>query len=271
MKRRLAWLLGIVFLLSGCGSGDSGGGGERTDRDCSDFATQQDAQAYFDQNGGSPSNNVDGLDADRDGIACESLPKRTSGNFSPMNVGDEHIYVLGSVTDIENQTVVEERIINDMSAFGVAHYHPSTDGPTLNPMPIYFYSYENGDFIEHREVPRGSGVYQSNLIWKTHVVKGERFKRRRCNGCQEETIEVLDVSEDGLITFGEHQFVNSEPVFTRTFIKKDWGIVRECRDRGTLDAQPGTCTTTRLLIWYNCEKYPSALGMSPDCADDFWR
>ncbi|EKD65151.1 MAG: hypothetical protein ACD_50C00175G0006 [uncultured bacterium] len=44
------------------------------DRDCSDFETHDEAQAYFEGKGGSPTNNVDRLDADGDGIACESLP-----------------------------------------------------------------------------------------------------------------------------------------------------------------------------------------------------
>lgn len=44
------------------------------DKDCSGFATQQEAQEYFNSKGGSPSNNVDKLDgSDRDGIVCESL------------------------------------------------------------------------------------------------------------------------------------------------------------------------------------------------------
>lgn len=46
------------------------GGG---DKDCSDFSTEAEAQAYFLSKGGSPSNNVDRLDADNDGKACESL------------------------------------------------------------------------------------------------------------------------------------------------------------------------------------------------------
>jgi len=38
------------------------------DRDCRDFATQAEAQAFYDANGpGDPH----GLDADHDGIACE--------------------------------------------------------------------------------------------------------------------------------------------------------------------------------------------------------
>jgi hypothetical protein len=44
------------------------------DKNCSDFATHAEAQAYFNSKGGSPSNNVDGLDRDHDGIACENNP-----------------------------------------------------------------------------------------------------------------------------------------------------------------------------------------------------
>lgn len=53
------------------------------DRDCTDFASQADAQGYFDANGGSAANNVDGLDSDRDGWACESLPAPYTLGFSP--------------------------------------------------------------------------------------------------------------------------------------------------------------------------------------------
>jgi endonuclease YncB( thermonuclease family) len=44
------------------------------DKDCSDFSTQAEAQHYFVSHGGSPTNDFDRLDADHDGIACESLP-----------------------------------------------------------------------------------------------------------------------------------------------------------------------------------------------------
>jgi hypothetical protein len=44
------------------------------DANCSDFGDQAAAQRYFDAHGGSPSNDVDGLDGDHDGIACESNP-----------------------------------------------------------------------------------------------------------------------------------------------------------------------------------------------------
>lgn len=44
------------------------------DKDCADFATHTQAQTYFTNKGGGPSNNVDRLDNDHDGIACENLP-----------------------------------------------------------------------------------------------------------------------------------------------------------------------------------------------------
>jgi len=44
------------------------------DKDCSDFATEAEAQSYFESDGGSAAYNVDGLDSDHDGEACEALP-----------------------------------------------------------------------------------------------------------------------------------------------------------------------------------------------------
>lgn len=44
--------------------------GAGADRNCSDFATQDEAQAHLDATSGDP----DGLDGDGDGVACQSLP-----------------------------------------------------------------------------------------------------------------------------------------------------------------------------------------------------
>jgi micrococcal nuclease len=48
----------------------AGGGG---DRDCSDFSSQREAQAFFEAEGG-PGQDPHRLDGDNDGLACESLP-----------------------------------------------------------------------------------------------------------------------------------------------------------------------------------------------------
>ena len=46
----------------------------KIDYNCSDFATQTQAQAFFIQNGG-PARDPYRLDGDKDGVACEDLRK----------------------------------------------------------------------------------------------------------------------------------------------------------------------------------------------------
>ena len=49
-------------------------GGKYTDEyNCDDFATQEEAQRFFIKAGG-PSKDVNGLDGDNDGVACQALP-----------------------------------------------------------------------------------------------------------------------------------------------------------------------------------------------------
>ncbi|MGB3327683.1 MAG: excalibur calcium-binding domain-containing protein [Thermomicrobiales bacterium] len=66
----LVILLALALLAPG---GVDAQDAQSEERNCSAFATQQEAQAYFDAHGGSKTNNVDFLDADHDGIACEHL------------------------------------------------------------------------------------------------------------------------------------------------------------------------------------------------------
>jgi hypothetical protein len=49
------------------------------DRDCDDFDTEAEAQEYFDEQGGDETHNVDDLDLDGDGQACESLGAPSGG------------------------------------------------------------------------------------------------------------------------------------------------------------------------------------------------
>ena len=83
MKRIAA--IGVVLAVGG-GLAIAGWGISKApaaaDKDCSDFANQAQAQSYFASNGGSPSNNFDNLDADHDGVACESLPCPCSSSGS---------------------------------------------------------------------------------------------------------------------------------------------------------------------------------------------
>jgi len=45
----------------------------KSDKDCPDFRTQREAQAFFEANGG-PSSDPHRLDRDGDGRVCETLP-----------------------------------------------------------------------------------------------------------------------------------------------------------------------------------------------------
>ncbi len=76
MGRALIGIASAVALLAAVAA--SGGGpaasSASADKDCSDFANQAQAQSFFTSKGGSASNNFDNLDADHDGVACESLP-----------------------------------------------------------------------------------------------------------------------------------------------------------------------------------------------------
>lgn len=47
---------------------------DHIDKDCGDFATEAEAQSYFESGGGSSTYDYDRLDSDHDGMACESLP-----------------------------------------------------------------------------------------------------------------------------------------------------------------------------------------------------
>ena len=56
----------------------SGSRGSRP-KSCKDFASQAEAQAYFEAHGGNAQNNVDNLDHNHNGIACEVYPYGRTG------------------------------------------------------------------------------------------------------------------------------------------------------------------------------------------------
>ena len=76
MLGRFILLCTVTAVIAGVVGGSVGAAPTATtaDKNCSDFANQRDAQQYFDSHGGSPSNNVDDLDRDHDGTACDSNP-----------------------------------------------------------------------------------------------------------------------------------------------------------------------------------------------------
>jgi hypothetical protein len=84
--RRMAFLLitALVLALSAAPAALA-----QADKDCADFSSQAEAQAYFETNGGSPTNNVDNLDADHDGQACEAFDYGGGGGTGGGGTGGD--------------------------------------------------------------------------------------------------------------------------------------------------------------------------------------
>lgn len=76
MKRWIKALVLAAILVTG-----SVGAVDADDKDCADFAYQEDAQEFFENQGG-PIDDPHRLDGDRNGVACESLPSTVSGTES---------------------------------------------------------------------------------------------------------------------------------------------------------------------------------------------
>jgi len=64
----------VLFDLAGNKTSDINKGKKADDYNCSDFDTQEQAQVFFERVGG-VGNDVNRLDGNKDGEACESLPK----------------------------------------------------------------------------------------------------------------------------------------------------------------------------------------------------
>ncbi|MEJ2865338.1 excalibur calcium-binding domain-containing protein [Actinomycetospora flava] len=77
-RGRIAAGLCTALVASGLALG--AGVAAAADKNCSDFTSQPQAQAYFTANGGSAINNVNNLDADHDGMACDTHPYAPSGS-----------------------------------------------------------------------------------------------------------------------------------------------------------------------------------------------
>jgi hypothetical protein len=78
--RRLGVVMATTIAFVGIGSAPA----FAVDKDCRDFSTQQEAQAFFEASRpGDPHN----LDADNDGKACEHLPSAPAGQVREVPTG----------------------------------------------------------------------------------------------------------------------------------------------------------------------------------------
>ena len=87
MRSRALFATPVLALVAGLLAVLAAAPAQAYDRDCGDFPTQRAAQLFFLANGG-PASDPHGLDAEGDGIACESNPcpclyQRSTGGSTP--------------------------------------------------------------------------------------------------------------------------------------------------------------------------------------------
>jgi hypothetical protein len=88
----LAGIAGAALLAFGAlGSGVAAVPG------CGTFKAQADAQDAFLESGGDPGRNVGGMDADRDGVACEELPAPFKG-YATIGYNRKRQFIYGVAT-----------------------------------------------------------------------------------------------------------------------------------------------------------------------------
>jgi hypothetical protein len=94
------------------------------DKDCVDFSSQAEAQAYFEAHGGSPTNNVDNLDADHDGQACEAFNYGGGGGTGGGGTGGGGTGTLAN-TGPQNKTLLPAGtalLVAGLALVGVTRY-----------------------------------------------------------------------------------------------------------------------------------------------------
>jgi len=90
------------------------------DKDCADFSSQ----AYFEAHGGSPTNNVDNLDADHDGQACEAFDYGGGGGTGGGGTGGGGTGTLAN-TGPQNKTLLPAGtalLVAGLALVGVTRY-----------------------------------------------------------------------------------------------------------------------------------------------------
>lgn len=113
--RRINLLLAAVITASAGLMATPTSPSHAADRDCGDFANQRDAQIFFLNNGG-PNNDPHGLDAEGDGIACESNPcpcytgKTPPGGNDQGTTGGKTIHQRGRIIRVIDGDTVEVRL-----------------------------------------------------------------------------------------------------------------------------------------------------------------
>ena len=124
--------------------------GEFQDRNCSDFATWQEAQNFFLSEGG-PSQDPHGLDRNGDGVPCESLPGAPGGESGPIR---QDMQPTPTPTPQPDENEFQDRNCSDFDTWREAQdFFLSEGGPSQDPHGLD----RNGDGIACESLPGAPG------------------------------------------------------------------------------------------------------------------
>jgi hypothetical protein len=124
-------------------------------RSCASFDSQADAQAQFLESGGSPSHAVGDLDPDRDGVACEALPRPYAG-YATIGYNRRRDFLFGVATMPARAAKGYACLTgNANEAGGIRRVHVYRGSPGSG-KPL------RGDDVAAAEAKPGSG----RLLWK---------------------------------------------------------------------------------------------------------
>lgn len=137
------------------------------DLDCPDFRYQEDAQEYFESNGGSASYNFDRLDADGNGLACERLPHRVLSSGSSSTNTDGFDEPNTPFTPYETPETKSERNVPwipiGLAACGGIYYWRELHGPQnrrARPSPGRTYDPKKMDYQDYLHTPEWMEIRQ---------------------------------------------------------------------------------------------------------------
>ena len=127
------------------------------DRNCSDFETWQQANAFFVAEGG-PQSDRHRLDLNGDGVPCESLPGAPGSNTSPGPEGTPPVPTptqpAPTATPQPDEDEFQDRNCNDFETWQEAQdFFLSEGGPTLDPHRLD----RNGDGVACESLPGAPG------------------------------------------------------------------------------------------------------------------
>jgi len=129
-------------------------GSAATPMDCARFSSQAVAQERFGALGGSPSHNVAGLDADRDGVACEGLAAPYQG-FATIAYNLKRRFFYGTAT------MPPKRSGDSFACLAGNRHFP--EGPRL--VRIHRLTPE-GDRVVSRAIGAEAKPASGRLVWK---------------------------------------------------------------------------------------------------------